>query len=59
MEEAKVSRQRAWQKRKVAEGLCLACAKEPLVNKSHCVACREVSRERNRARLKAKKENVA
>ena len=35
----KVSRQRAWQIRKVAQGLCALCGKGPLYTQHRCVAC--------------------
>ena len=40
MSERKVSRQRAWQLRKLAQGLCIRCGRGKLVTRNHCEPCR-------------------
>ena len=49
----KVSKQRAWQLRKAASGLCVQCGKRPLVTANHCEPCRqEINARRPRYAVK-------
>lgn len=49
-----ISRQRAWQLRKIAAGMCAQCGKRRRVNRQHCLACREKSRTFNQKARDAK-----
>ena len=55
-----VSRQRAWQLRKAAAGLCIGCGKRPRL-KPHpdlCLACLEARRAGQKAAYDRKKQEV-
>ena len=52
-----MSRQRDYQKRKIAQGLCCTCGKKPLFTKTQCKPCsRRISKEKAAARLKRQDE---
>lgn len=46
MSERTISRARAWQLRKLAEGLCEKCGRAPRVNATHCEPCRKKHADR-------------
>ena len=45
-------RVKAWQSRKIAQGLCSACGREPLLTPNYCAACREKKNLRARERYR-------
>lgn len=55
----KISRQRKWQLKKKAQGLCIICGK-PAVNSRHCEQCYVKQKElRRRYSVKWRKRNKA
>lgn len=48
MAKAKLSRQQKWQAARRAQGLCIRCGAEPLINKNHGKRCAEKQREHMR-----------
>jgi len=51
----KMSRQRAWQEKRKAAGLCACCGEEPLLTRNYGEKCAQRIREKARARTQAKK----
>lgn len=52
--EKPMSRQRKWQLKKLATGLCELCGKKPISTTYHCVDCAEKQRTRRRNNYRLK-----
>jgi hypothetical protein len=51
--QGKFSRQRQWQEKRLAQGLCIQCGAEPLLTKNHGRKCAKRIREAARRRTSA------
>ena len=44
----KISRQRRWQLKQIAQGLCSICGKRPSADKTRCAICAKIVNENNK-----------
>jgi hypothetical protein len=50
-----VSRQMAYQRTKIAAGLCARCGHRPLATATHCAGCAEKHRRRMREKMRRRR----